>query len=165
MTRFVLGIFPVGLMVLGPGMASGQDYPNKLIRIVTGGVGGGSDFTARLIAQGISGSLGQQVIVDNRASGVIPGEIVSKAQPDGYTLLVNSNNLWLTPFIEDNVPYDPVRDFSPITAVASSPQFLAVHPSLPVRSVKQLIALAKGRPGELNYASGTIGGNDHLAAE
>lgn len=165
MIRFVAGIFSVGLIVLASNVATGQDYPNKPIRIITAGVGGTSDFTARLVAQGLSDAVGQQVVVDNRRSGVIPGQVASKAPPDGYTLFVGSNSFWLQPFLHDIAPYDPVKEFSPITAVARSPSFLSVHPSLPVKSVRELIALAKARPGELNYASGTTGGADHLSAE
>src|SRR5688572_32690108 len=102
-------------LMFGSGAASGQSYPNKAVRIVTSGLGGGADFAARLIAQGISGPLGQQVIVDNRASGVIPGETVAKSPPDGYTLLLYGSATWLTPLMRDNAPYDAVRDFAPIT--------------------------------------------------
>src|SRR3990172_5372770 len=107
--RSVVWIISVATMVLGAGIASPQKiYPNKPIRIVTAGVGGGSDFTARLVAQGLSAGMGQQVIVENRASGVIPGQIVSQASPDGYTLLVTSGVLWLRPLLRTDVPYDPV---------------------------------------------------------
>ncbi|MBI4189464.1 MAG: tripartite tricarboxylate transporter substrate binding protein [Betaproteobacteria bacterium] len=160
--RFAVWMFSVGMMVLGAGVVSGQEFPNKPIRMVTSPPGGGADFASRLIAQGLSGPLGQQVIVDNRG-GIIPMEIVSKAPPDGYTLLLSAS-LWLTPLLQ-NTPYDPVRDFSPITLVGNSPNVLVVHPSLPVKSVKELIALAKARPGELNYASGATGASTHLAAE
>jgi tripartite-type tricarboxylate transporter receptor subunit TctC len=145
--------------------ANAQSYPQKPVRIVTAGVGGGSDFVSRVIAQAIAGPLGQQVIVDNRPSGVIPGEVVSKAAPDGYTLLVASNGLWIEPFLRESTPYDTARDLMPVSLVGVSPAFLVVHPSLPVNSVKALIALARARPGELNYASGAVGGADHLAAE
>ena len=163
--RFVAWTLTVGLVVLGASLVAAQTYPNKPVRIVTAGVGGGSDFASRLIAQGISGGLGQQVIVDNRPSGVIPGEVVAKAAPDGYTLLVSSNVLWLEPYLHQKAHYDALRDFLPITAVGRSPNILVVHPSLPVKSVKDLIALAKARPGAINYAAGTIGGSDHLATE
>jgi tripartite-type tricarboxylate transporter receptor subunit TctC len=142
-----------------------QPYPQKTVRIVTAGVGGGSDFVSRVIAQAISGPLGQPVIVDNRPSGVIPGEIASQAAPDGYTLLVASNGLWIEAYLRESTPYDVTKDFAPITLVGRSPAFLVVHPTLPVNSVKELIALAQSRPGDLNYASGAVGGTDHLAAE
>ncbi|MBI3067989.1 MAG: hypothetical protein HYY79_03660 [Betaproteobacteria bacterium] len=157
-TRFVISMFSAGWIVLGAGVVSGQDYPAKAIRILTQSVGGNPDFASRLIAQGIAGPLGQQVVVENRTSLIILGEAASKAPPDGHTLLLTAGSLWLAPLVQDNVPYNVVRDFSPITAVARSPSFLVVHPSLPVKSVKELIALAKARPGALNYASGVIGG-------
>ncbi len=161
---FVVWLLSLGMMVTGTGGVSAQIYPTKPIRIVTGGVGGGSDFTARLIAQGISAPLGQQVIVDNRGSGVIPGELVSRAPPDGYTLLVSSSSLWIVPLLQ-SVPFDPVRDFLPIALTNRAPNILVVHPSLPVKSIKELTALAKARPGELNYSTGSTGASSHLAAE
>jgi tripartite-type tricarboxylate transporter receptor subunit TctC len=164
MPRFVLWTISVGMIVLGAGVASGQTYPNKPIRIVTTGTGGGNDFIARLIAQGITGPLGQQVIVDNRA-GIIAAETVAKALPDGYTLLVIGSSLWIEPLMRANVAWDPVRDFLPITLAERSPNVLVVHPSVAAKSVKELIVLAKARPGELNYASNAIGGSSHLAGE
>ena len=160
--RYIAGIFSVNL--LGAVMVHGQDYPSKPIRIITGGATGTVGFTSRLIAQGISGPLGQQVVVDSRGSGVIIPEIVSKAPPDGYTLLVSGSALWLGPLMQ-TMPYDPVRDLSPISSVSRAPLLLVVTPSLPVSSVKELIALARAKPGELNYASNQLGGATHLAAE
>ena len=158
-------LLPVSMMMLGAGLVSAQSFPNKSIRIVTAEAAGGADFVARLIAHGASGSLGQQVVVENRGgSAIIPAQFVAKAPPDGYTLLVYGNNFWLLPFIQ-NVPYDPVKDFSPLTLAARSPNMLVVHPSLPIKSVKELIALAKSRSGALNYASAATGGSSHLAAE
>ncbi len=162
LTRIACTMF-ASLLVAGAGMVFGQDYPNQTIRIITAAAGGGADFTARLIAQGLSASLGQPVAVDNR-TGVLSSEAVSKAPPDGYTMLLAANVLWISPLF-GKVPYDAVRDFSPITLVASSPNILAVHPSLPVNSVKALIALAKARPGELNYASAGPASGSHLAGE
>lgn len=146
-------------------MALGQDYPNRPLRLVSPGPGGGADFVARFVAQGISGPLGQQVVVENRPAGVIPGQIVSKAPPDGYTMMVNGNSFWIAPLMRDGVPYDPMKDFSPITLAVSSPNILVVHSSVPATSVKGLIALAKARPGVLNYASASAGGSVHLSAE
>jgi tripartite-type tricarboxylate transporter receptor subunit TctC len=143
--------------------ASAQDYPSKTIRIVAPSAGGGADLVGRLIAQGIAGPLGQNVIVDNRSAGIIPGQIVSKAPPDGHTLLL-SGSLWISHLLQ-NAPYDPAADFSPITLAATAPTLLVVHPSLPVKSVKELVALAKARPRQLNSAAGSIGGSSHLAAE
>ena len=150
-------------VTLGSGAAAAQTFPSRVVRIITTQAGSGNDFTARLLAQALLERLGQQVIVDNR--GNIAGEIVARALPDGYTLLSWGSPLWLAPYLRTKVPYDPVKDFAPITLVATSPNLLVVHPSLPVKSVKDLIALAKRRPGELNYSSPGPGGSPHLAAE
>jgi len=145
--------------------AAPPPYPARPIRLVTSEIGGSQDVAARILAAGISPALGQQVIVDNRPSGVIPGEIVARARPDGHTLLIYAGTFWLQPLVRKQVPYDPVADFAPVTLVVVSPSVLVVHPSLPAKSVKELIALAKARPGELNYAMGSIGSANHLAAE
>lgn len=128
--------------------------------------GGGNDNVARLIALGLSQQLGQRVIVENRggASGVIAGETVVKATPDGYTLLSISGSLWTLPFMQ-TVPYDPAKDLAPVTLAVTSPNILVVNPALPVASVKDLIALAKARPGQLNYSTAGAGSGGHLAAE
>ena len=159
----VVGIFSLGMLGLGAGMVFGQTYPNKPIRIFTAEVGGSGDLVARLIAQGISGPLGQPVIVDNRFS-VIAAETVAKAAPDGHTLLVISNFLWAAPLMQ-SMSFDPVRDFLPVSLAVSAPNFLVVHPSLPIKSVKELVALAKARPGELNYGTSGTGTTNHFAAE
>lgn len=164
--RLVAWGVSVALTVMGSGAVSGQDYPNKSIRIVAPGAGGGADFVARFIAQHLSASLGQPVIVDNRSgSAVIPAELVAKAPPDGYTLHFSASALWLLPLFQDNVPYDPVRDFAPISLTTVSPAAIMVHPSLPVKSVGELIALAKARPGVINCASGTKGSTTYVSAE
>ena len=143
-----------------------QDYPHKPIRIIAASAGSSGDFAARLIAQGITGVMGQQVIVENRGGSVtISGELVAKAPPDGYTLLFMPSSLWLLPFMQDNVPYDPVRDFAPVTLSGSTPALLVVHPSLGVKSVQELVALAKARPGDLNYGSASTGSATHIASE
>jgi tripartite-type tricarboxylate transporter receptor subunit TctC len=139
-----------------------QEYPNKLVRVVTLAPGGGSDVVARLIAPVLSEGLGQQVIVENR--GAIASEVVAKAPADGYTLLVEGSPLWILPLFR-SVPWDAVKDFAPVALAVSTPSVLVVHPSLPVKSVKELIALARAKPGQLNYAAGTLGANPHLAAE
>lgn len=146
------------------GVVWAQNYPTKPIRIITAEPGGTNDITARLVTPGLSASLGQQVIVDNRPAGVIPGQIVSKAPPDGHTLLVTTGLLWILPLIQ-SAPFDPVRDFAPVMVIASTPSVLVTHPSLPVKTVREVIALAKSRPGELNYASGATGSGSHLAGE
>ena len=149
--------------LLSAGAAHAQEFPNKPIRIVTSAAGGGNDIIGRIVAQGISGPLGVAAIVDNR-TGMVSIESTVKAPPDGYTLLFQSNITWLSPFMQQ-VNFDPVRDLSPITLAATAPSLLIVHPALPVKSVKDLIALARARPGDLNYATAGAGGALHLAAE
>jgi tripartite-type tricarboxylate transporter receptor subunit TctC len=163
MPSFVL-IAAVAAGVLATGSLYGQAYPTRPIRIVTSAAGGSPDLVARLIAQGISGPLGQPVIIDNRSSGIVPAELVAKAPPDGYTLIGTSNVLWLVTLMQKTT-FDPLRDFAPIAMTNVAPAVLAVHPSLPVKSVKELIVLAKARPGQLNYSSSTNGTASHLAGE
>jgi len=152
------------MTVLASGSVLGQEkYPSKIIRIVTAASGGGSDVLSRLVAPGLAENMGQQVIVDNR--GAIAPEIASRAAPDGYTVLFSGSPLWLLPLLRKNIPWNATRDFAPITLAVSSPSVLVVHPSVPVKTVAQLIALAKAKPGSLNYAAGTIGATPHLAAE
>jgi tripartite-type tricarboxylate transporter receptor subunit TctC len=157
-------MFPAALVILGATAVSSQPYPNKPVRVVTAEVGGAADIALRIITPALSGSLGQPVIVENRISGVIPADTVAKAQPDGYTLLLYSNGVWILPLMQ-KAPYDPVRDYAPLTLTMRSPSFLVAHPTLAVNSVRELIALAKARPGQLNYGSGGTGGAGHLAAE
>jgi len=145
-------------------VAAGQSYPGKPLRIITGGVGGGNDVSARLVAQGLSVSMGQQTIVDNRSSGAVTAEAVAKAAPDGYTILVYGSTIWITPLMQ-KTPYDAVADFAAITTIANSPHVVVVHPSLPLKFISELIALAKARPGELNYGSAGTGTSNHLAPE
>jgi tripartite-type tricarboxylate transporter receptor subunit TctC len=142
--------------------ALAQSYPAKPVRIVTVAPGSANDLVARLIAQELKGPLGQPVIVDNR--GTIAAEIVSKSAPDGYTLLLYGSAVWISPFIYRNEA-SSLKDLMPITLVAASPNVVVVHPSLPVRSTRELIALARKRPGELHYAAGSLGAAPHLAAE
>ena len=165
--RIVVVIVSVGLMALGVGVVSGQPYPNKPIRVVTSAPAGNTDLSARVVAQGLAASMGQPTIVENRtASAYYPGEVVAKAPADGYTLLFQSDFFWIGPLLKKAPPpYDPVKDFSPITLVATSPQVLALHPSVPAKTVKELIAVAKARPGQINYASTGVGSGNHLAAE
>ena len=166
MLRPILCALSVSLMICGPDVVSGQAYPNKTIRIVTAGVGGGNDFVSRLIAQAISGPLGQSVIVDNRPGvSTIPGQVVSQSPPDGYTILVYGPGTWLSQFLRKDVPYDVERNFAPVAILDRGPLLVVVHPSVPVKSIKELIALAKARPGELNYSTGGTGSTSHLAPE
>jgi tripartite-type tricarboxylate transporter receptor subunit TctC len=165
-SRVIAGLLAAGV-IAGAGAASGQNYPVKPIRLVTAEPGGGNDLAARLIVQGLGGSLGQPMIVDNRggAGGIIAADIVAKAQPDGYTLLLYANNIWIIPLLQSQAPFDAMRDFAPITWAARSPNIMVVHPALPVKSVADLIAHARARPGELNYGSGGTGSSTHLAVE
>jgi tripartite-type tricarboxylate transporter receptor subunit TctC len=140
-----------------------QNFPTRPIRLMTSDAGGGSDFVARVIAQGISGSMGQQLIVDNRA-GVIAQETVAKAQPDGYTLIVFGSGLWILPLMRPGLSYDRTK-FAPIVWATTGPLILTVHPSVPAKSVKELISLARDKSGDINYAAGAAGSMQHLASE
>ena len=162
---FSFFLFPFALAVpLLCSSAAAQGYPARPVRIVTSEPGGGNDVQARVIARGLTDALGQQVIVENRPSGVIPGEIVSKAAPNGYTLLLYNNTLWTGPVLQ-KAPYDPIRDLAPVTTATVGPNILVVNNALPVKSVADLVALAKAKPGALNYASSGTGATNHLAAE
>ena len=143
---------------------SGQAYPNKVIRIITAPAGGGSDFIARELSQGMSGPLGQQIIAENRGNGVLAGEAAIKSPPDGYTLTVQGGAFWISPLLR-KTPFDPIADFAPISLVVREVNVVAVHPALPVKNIKELIALAKSRPGDLNYSIQAIGSTSHLATE
>ncbi len=163
--RLALAASLAAVVIPGANAAPAQEFPARPVRIVTAEIGGGNDFAARLIAQGVTQALGKAVIVENRGgSVVVSAQIVAKAQPDGHTLLLYGSNLWILPFMRDRVPYDPIADFAPITIATSSPCVLVVHPALPAKSAAELIALAKAKPGELNYA-GASGGIIHIAAE
>ena len=150
-------------LAFGTVAAFAQDYPSRPVRIVASGAGGAGDFAARLLATGLGPLLGQQVIVDNRAA-ILPGEIVATAPPDGYTLLLDANSFWVGPLLQPT-PYDPVRDFAPITITDRYPSVLVVSPSMAANSVKELIALAKAKPGALNYGSSSPGSSPHLNME
>ena len=149
--------------------AAAQTYPNRPVRIVAPfPAGGGLDLVSRALGQRLSTALGQSIIIDNRsgADGMIGTEQVAKAAPDGYTLLISSTGpMVINPALNIKMPYDTLRNFAPITLVVVQPLCLVVHPSLPVKSVKELIALAKAKPGQLNYGSGGIGNGAHLAGE
>jgi tripartite-type tricarboxylate transporter receptor subunit TctC len=157
----ILGAWTAGLHA--------QTYPSKPVRIiVTQPPGGGNDTIARMIAERLSKQLKQQFIVDNRggAGGVVAAELASKSPPDGYALFLgNVATLAIIPHLMKKVPYDPLKDFEPVTLIASAPMLVVVHPSVPVNNVKQLIAFAKARPGEMNYASNGVGSSTHLATE
>lgn len=151
-------------LLLAAAAAGAQNYPAKPVRVISSGVGGGADISARLLMPGLSAALGQQFIVDNRASGIIPGEIAARAPADGYNLLFYNNTMWVGPLFQQ-ASYDALRDFVAITLVSRSPNILVVHPALPVKTVRQLIDLARARPGQLNYATGSSGASNHVAAE
>lgn len=161
-SRLMGWMLPVGMTACAGGALYAQSYPIKPIRMLTAEAGGGSDFVARLVAQALTTSLGRQVIVDNRGFNAI--EIVARALPDGYTLLSYGSPFWLAPFMQ-KVSYDPVRDFVPISLTVSSPNVVVVHPAVAAKSIQELIALAKAKPGVLNYASSTNGSLPHLSGE
>jgi len=147
---------------------SAQTYPTKPVRfIVPYAPGGGADVMARIVAPRLGAALGQQIIIDNRggAGGNIGSEAGAKAPPDGYTLLLGAAALTINVSLYSRLNFDPVKDLTPIALLAKSPNIVVVHPSLPVASVKDLIALARARPGQLNYASAGSGTTPHLAAE
>ena len=151
------------------GAAWGQDgFPSKPIRMISPFPAGGSvDLVARMIAAKLPEFIGQQVVVENRsgASGNIGTEAVARAAPDGYTLLVNTIPFVANAFLYSKLPYEPLTDFVPLMQISASPSLLAVHPSVPARSVKELLALARSRPGELNYGSAGPATNPHIAGE
>src|SRR4051812_15788210 len=152
-----------------PLAASAQNFPTKPVRImVPFAPGGANDVIARVVSQQLAQQLGQQAIVENRggAGGAVGADVVVRSAPDGYTLLLaNPGPNAINPSLQPKTPYDPIRDFSMITLMAVSPQILVIHPSMPVRSVKDLVALAKARPGQINYGSSGIGAITHLAME
>jgi tripartite-type tricarboxylate transporter receptor subunit TctC len=148
--------------------AYAQPYPSKPVRIVVpSSAGGGTDIVARIVAPDLSKRLGQQVIIDNRpgAGTMIGIEVAAKSPPDGYTLLMGLSTLAINSALYKKVPYDPVRDFAPITEVVSSASIIVVHPSIPVKTVKELIAFARARPGQINYASAGTGTYPHMTME
>ena len=145
------------------GVAMAQDYPTRPVRIVTATPGGGNDYLARIIAPPLGTALGQQVIVDNRASRLVGG-VVARATPDGYTLVVGGGTMQFTPLMEKS-DYDLLTDFAPISQLERSPNVLVVLPSLKVNTVKELVALAKAKPNGLLYGTGAGGGSLHLAGE
>ena len=160
------GLALAAAMVALPALA--QNYPSKAIRLVSPFPPGGSvDVVGRLLAAKLSETMGQQMVVDNRsgASGLIGTEVVMNSPPDGYTLLINTIPFVTNQFLMPRAPYDPLRDFVSISVVASSPSFVTVHPSLSVRSIQELIALAKAKSGQLYYSAAGVGTNPHIAGE
>ena len=157
----------VSLTAFAASVALAQ-YPAKPIRlIVPFAAGGGNDNVARLVGKHLSDSLGQQLVIDNRpgAGGVLGAELAAKAVPDGYTLFLGGvGSHAVNPNLNDSLPYDPIRDFAPVALLAQAPLVLVVHPSVPADSIKAFVALARSRPGQLNYASNGNGSSSHLAA-
>ena len=155
------------LLIFGS-FAHAQTYPAKPVRIIVPfAPGGGSDFIARAISPPLNKALGQQFIVDNRpgAGSTLGSEIALKSPPDGYTLLLISGSYTTSPSLYKNLRYDPLNDMTPVIQTENGPYVITVHPSLPVKDVKQLVVLAKSKPGQLNYASTGNGGITHLASE
>jgi tripartite-type tricarboxylate transporter receptor subunit TctC len=162
----------LGAVATGPlaaPFASAQGYPTKPIRMLVGYPAGGSfDIFARVIGQKMAAAFDKPVVIDNRggASGIIAADLVARAAPDGYTLLFGGAGiLAIQPALRPKLPYDSLKDFAPVSMVATAPHILVTHPALPVKNVQDLVALAKAKPGQLNYASGGGGGPPHLAAE
>jgi tripartite-type tricarboxylate transporter receptor subunit TctC len=149
-------------------VAIAQTYPAKPVRVLVGfAAGGGTDTAARMVAQKLSESFGQPVVVENRAGsgGIIATDLVAKAPPDGYTLLMMAAADSIQPAMRIKMPYELPKDFSPISLVVTGAFVLVIHPSVPAKNVKELIAIARSRPGQLNYATSGIGSSAHLAAE
>jgi len=165
--RHFIGVLAMtSCVAIGTSEAPAQPYPNKPIRFIVGQpTGGGQDIVARVFAQQLAATLGQSVIVDNRpgASGTLGAAIAARAAPDGYTALFVASTFAINTTLYKHLPYDQVRDFQPLSLIASTPFILLLHPSVPAHTVKELIAYAKERPGQLNYASGGIGNSGHLA--
>jgi tripartite-type tricarboxylate transporter receptor subunit TctC len=151
-----------------PRSASAQNWPVRPIRaIVPFSAGSTIDVIGRIVLDPLSAALGQTIVVENRggAGGITGSEAVAKSPPDGYTLLVTSISHTINPSVRKSLPFDAVRDFTPVTLITDAPNFLVVHPSLPVKSVKELIALARARPGQITYASSGTGTSTHLSGE
>lgn len=150
---------------IGQPVSIAQDYPRKPIRILASDPGAVIDMTARLLIPGLTASLGQSVIIDNRSSsGFVLPELALKSLPDGYTLLIQSGSFWVATLLQ-TAPYDPLKDFIPVTLATNAPLFLYTHPSMAAKTLKEFIAFAKSRPGELNYGSAGSGATNFLAFE
>ena len=166
--RGVLAAAAIAATWIVAGDAAAQAYPTRPVRvIVPSSPGGGTDILTRLLTPGLTERLGQQVVVDNRpgAGSIIGNELVARATPDGYTLLMGISTVAILPATKKKLPYDALKDLAPVTQVISAPNILVVHPSLPARSVKELVAFARKRPNEINYASAGTGTNPHLSME
>ncbi len=156
------------VFLLAPGYSAAQAYPSKTVRlIVPFAAGGSTDVIARVLAPRLAEAWGQQVIVDNRPGGntTIGTDIVAKSAPDGHTLLITPAPFTVVPSVLKKLPYDPAKDFEPITLINTTPMGLVVHPGVPAKNVRELVALAKARPGQMNFASSGNGGVPHLSGE
>src|SRR6185295_12179319 len=152
-----------------PATGAAQQYPAKPIRfIIPQAAGGSTDTLSRIVGQKLSEAFGQQVVADNRAgaNGIIGSEVVAKAPPDGYTLLAGgTGTIAINVSLYPKIPYDPLKDFAPVVNIAYSTSVLVVHPSVPAKTIKDLIAIARAKPGELRYASAGVGSSPHLSTE
>jgi tripartite-type tricarboxylate transporter receptor subunit TctC len=167
MRQFRLALYALVVATLCAGGALAQNYPTRSIRLVVPfGVGGGTDILARIVEPLVTKALGQPLVIDNRAGGgsSIGMDVVAKAPPDGYTLVMTDTSIAVNPSIRP-LPYDTINDFVPVSLLATAPVILVAHPSMPAKTLAEFIALAKAKPGELNYASGGIGSSTHLGGE
>ena len=163
-----LSVFICGFTPAFAASAQAQPYPNKPIRmIVVSAPAGSTDLLARSVGRALTESMGQTIVLDNKpgGGGIIASETLAKAPPDGYTILMPNTSHSVLPSLHAKLPYDPIKDFAPVSLVALTHSLLLVNPSVPVKSVKELIELAKAQPGKLNYASGTTGASAHFGAE
>ena len=164
----LLNVVLLIVALAGAASATAQNYPARPVRlIVPSSPGGGTDISARIIAPRLSEYLGQQVVVENRpgAGTMIGGEVVARSAPDGYTLLMGISTLAINPAIYKKVPYDALKDFAPVSQAVALPNVLVAHPSLPVKTVKELVAFARARQGQINFASAGLGTSPHLSME
>jgi len=170
MERVAMYVLLCALVVMGMPAALAQTvkYPERAIRLIVPWPPGGTvDVNARILGPAVSKSIGQQIVVDNRAgaSGIIGTAGAAREKPDGYSLIINTTPMVTNTFMYSKVPYHVLKDFEPISILSTTPSFVSVHPSVPVRSVRELLNLAKSRPGALNYAAAGIGTNPHIAGE
>ena len=169
--RGLLGLLPaLAMALIGlppallPATALAQDFPARLVRILATEAGGGGDTVVRILSPELASAWGRPVVIENKPAQLGYMDVL-KAAPDGHTLVITSSSLWLLPILRANISWDALRDFTPVIQTIHQPAVLAVNANLPARNLKELITLAKARPGELNYAAGVIGGAQHLATE
>jgi tripartite-type tricarboxylate transporter receptor subunit TctC len=164
-----MGGAAIGLLAAGQALAQPSAYPNKPLKLIMSyPAGGPTDIVGRLLGQKLTDAWGQNVVIDNRpgGGGMIGGTLAAKSPADGYTLYLGGiSTLAIGPFVQKSMPFDPIRDFQPVSRTTLQPVLLMTHPSLPVKTVKEFIALAKAKPGQINYASSGPGGSGHLAGE